>query len=103
MEWSSLSLLKPWEEFLPGQAVAFVCEAQTELSPGHPLHGTKLTALAHSTRADDALFQLEDGRVVDLHLTWSGRQEQAPWPRHRVYASLEEWAQQVMIPTHEDR
>ncbi len=54
MEWSSFSLLEPWEEFVPGQAAAFVREVQAELSPGHPLHGAKLTALAHSSRADDA-------------------------------------------------
>jgi hypothetical protein len=103
MKWPPFSFQEPWEEFLPRQAAAFVREAQTELSSGHPLHGTKLTALAHSTRADDALFQLEDGRVVEAHLTWSGRPELPPWPRHRVYASLEEWAQQVMIPSSEDR
>jgi hypothetical protein len=102
MDSSSLSFLEPWYEFLPGQAEVFLQEIQSELSPGHPLHGAKLAAVAHSGRADDALFQLEDGRVADVHLTFSGRAEQPPWPRHQVYTSLEEWVQKVMIPAHEE-
>jgi hypothetical protein len=103
MECSPLSYLEPWEEFVPGQAAAFLREIQIELSPGHPLHGIKLTPIAHSVRADDALFQLEDGRVVEVHLTWSGRAQQPPWPGHQVYETLDDWVQQVMIPAHEDR
>jgi len=103
MENPPLSLLEPWCEFVPGQADAFLRAIQVELSPGHPLYGVKLSALAHSGRADDALFQLDDGRVADVHLTLSGRPEQPPCPKHRIYASLAEWVQRVMIPAHEDR
>ena len=46
---------------------------------------------------------LEDGRVVEVHLTWSGRAQQPPWPGHQVYETLDDWVQQVMIPAHEDR
>ncbi len=102
MECSPLSYLEPWEEFAPGQAAAFLREIQAELSPGHPLHGMKLKAIAHSATSDDALFQLDDGRVADVHLTWRRRSEQLPFPEHRIYARLEEWVQQVMIPAHED-
>jgi len=58
MEYSSLAFLEPWEEFAPGQGAAFLSEIQVELSPGHALHGTKVTAIAHSSCADDALFRL---------------------------------------------
>lgn len=91
MELSSISLPQPWEELPPGQAAAFARELEIELAPSHPLYGLKLTALAHSSRNDDALFQLDCGSVVEVHLTWSGRAEPIPWPRHKVYANLRQW------------
>ena len=102
MENASLSFLKPWVQSDPQPAAAFLRELQLELSTAHPLHGTKLAAIAHSRAADDVLFQMEDGRVAQVHLTWSGHTEQPPWPNHDVYGSIQEWAQQVMIPAHED-
>jgi len=99
---SSFALLEPWEKFVPGQADAFLRELQVELSPDHSLRGLELTPVAHSARADDALFQLADGRVAEVHLTWSGKTEQAPAPKHRIYSSIEEWVELVMIPAHED-
>jgi hypothetical protein len=98
----SPGFLPPWEPLLPDQADAFQSELERELSAGHPLHGVALQAIARSRRADDALFQLENGCVADVHLTWSRKSERAPWPTHRVYSSLEEWQQHVMIPDHED-
>ena len=102
MEEQPLLFLSPWEEFLPGQALSFLRELDVELSPGHPLHGVPLTPIAHSRRADDALFQLGDGRVVEVRLTWSSRAEQPPFPRHHIYPSLQDWAQLVMIPNRNE-
>lgn len=76
---------------------------RTELSPGHPLHYVNLKALARSVRADDVLFQLDDGRVCEAHLTWSRSAELPPWPQHRAFSSLEDWVRQVMVPDHEDK
>lgn len=84
MEELPLTFLDPWEEFDSRQALSFLRELQVELSPGHPLHGVHLTPIAHSERADDTLFQLADGRVVDVHLTWSSRAEELPYPRCRI-------------------
>ena len=69
---------EPWQRFVPGQAEAFLRELETELMPGHALHGVALTALGHSAAADDALFQIGDNRVVEVHLTWSQHAEQPP-------------------------
>jgi hypothetical protein len=102
MEYSPDSLLSPWKEFMPGQAQEFLREVHAELSPGHPLHGVVLKPLAHSGAADDALFQLEDSRVVEVHLTWSRHSEHAPRPSHRIYEDFGTWVEQVMIPAHED-
>lgn len=101
MDSSSFSFLEPWRALPPERAEALLREVYIELSPGHPLYGARLRAIAVSRIADDVLFQLDDGRVADMHLTWSRFAQQKPWPSHRVYASFEEWAQRVMIPDHE--
>jgi hypothetical protein len=101
MDSSSFSFLEPWRALPLERAKALLREVQIELSPGHPLYGVDLTAIAVSRLADDVLFRLDDGRVADVHLTWRRGAEQNPWPMHRIYVSLEEWAQQVMIPDHE--
>jgi hypothetical protein len=100
---SAFTLLEPWEKLVPGQADAFLRELQIELSPSHPLHGLNLTPVAHSARADDALFQLADGRVVEVHLTWIGKTEQPPAPPNQIYSSFQEWVQQVMIRAQDER
>ena len=101
MDSSPFSFLEPWRALPPERAEALLREVQIELSPGHPLYGADLTAIAVSRLADDVLFRLDDGRVAGVHLTWRRSAEQNPWPNHRIYPSIEEWAQQVMIPDHE--
>ena len=98
---SRIEFLEPWERFAPGEANAFLLELERELSHGHPLHGAKLVPLGHSGAADDALFEMGEGRVVQVHLTFSLRAEQPPFPRHRIYSTTDEWVQQVMLPEHE--
>src|SRR5580704_2099361 len=95
---SSFSFLEPWRALPPERAEALLREVQLELSAGHPLYRADLTAVAVSSLADDVLFRLDDGRVASVHLTWRRSAEQNPWPSHRIYASLEEWVSQVMIP-----
>lgn len=101
MDSSTFTFLEPWRALPAERAEALLREVQIELSPGHPLYGAKLTAIAVSRLADDVLFLLEDGRVTNVHLTWRGGAERNPWPKHRIHASFGEWAQQVMIPDHE--
>ncbi|MZD10191.1 hypothetical protein GTW43_34695 [Streptomyces sp. SID5785] len=57
-------------------------ELQRELTPGHPLHGATVAAVARCGACDDVLFQVE-GRPFAwalVHLTWTRREEHAPWP-----------------------
>jgi hypothetical protein len=96
------SFLEPWKEPISGQAEALLREMRSELSPGHPLHGANVKAIAVSVQAGDALFQLDDGRVCQVHLTWRRSAEQPPWPRHRMFSTLEDWVREVMVPDHED-
>ncbi|PYT10897.1 MAG: hypothetical protein DMG59_27845 [Acidobacteria bacterium] len=102
MAQGNIQFLAPWCEFIPGQDDVFLQELKRELSTGHPLYGLKLFPLGHSGAADDALFEAEDGRVFQVHLTLSRRPEQPPLPRTRVYANAAEWIQQVMLPANEE-
>jgi hypothetical protein len=102
MEPLSIPFLNPWAPLPSNRAAAFEAEIQRELSPEHPLHGITLSAIAHSQRADDALFRLDDDRVVGVHLTWSGKTEPPPWPTHNIYPSLDAWREHVMVPDHAD-
>ena len=99
---TGVAFLKPWKEVSADQSVPLLRELEIEVAPGHPLYGVKLKAIAQSTQADDVLFQFEDGRVADVHLTYRRAAESFPWPHHEVYPSLEEWMQQAMIEDHED-
>lgn len=101
MALSSIDFLKPWEEFGLGQADDFLLELSRELSPGHPLHDLTLQPLGLSRAADDALFAMQDGRVVEVHFTWSGKAERPPWPSHRFYSSVNQWIKQSMMPEHD--
>lgn len=92
----------PWEGFTPGQGEAFLRELTCELSPGHALYGRELVPLGHSRAADDVLFDAQGGQIVEVHLTWSGHAVQPPWPRHKVFATMSEWIEQVMLPAHDE-
>ncbi len=99
---SKIDFIEPWRDFVPGQGEAFMCELRRELSPGHPLEGLELSPLGHSDASDDALFEAQDGRVFQVHLTHSHHVEPIPFPRYRVYTSADEWVQSVMRPANEE-
>ena len=90
-----MTLPGAWEVLSADQAESFVRELNTEIAPQHPLYGIVEHAIARSRRADDALFQISDGRVASVHLTWTQTLEQPPWPRHRIFESLDEWVRSV--------
>jgi len=95
------SYLEPWREPFADQAEALLRELRTGRSPGHALHGVNLKAIARSNTADDVLFQLDDGRVCVVHLTWRRSVEQYPRPQHRMFSTLEDRVRDVMVPDHE--
>ncbi|HVW10006.1 MAG TPA: hypothetical protein VHC90_15560 [Bryobacteraceae bacterium] len=99
---TGIDFLEPWCEFVPGQADAFLRELKCELAPDHPLYSVQLHPLGHSGASDDAIFEAEDDRIFQVHLTLSGRAEEMPLPRFRVYANVAEWIQTVMLPANED-
>jgi hypothetical protein len=99
---SQIQFLKPWYEFVPGQGEMFLEELKRELFPGHLLESLELVPLGHSVAADDAIFEAEDGRVFQVHLTFSRRAEQPPRPCTRLYSNADDWIHQVMLPANEE-
>lgn len=46
-------------------------ELRRELPSGHPLQGHQVIAKAIGEHPDDVVFQLTDGRLAAVHLTWN--------------------------------
>jgi len=94
------SFIEPWnaiEEYPPSVGIALEREAHIELAEDHPLHGFKLKAVARREDCDDVLFQIaESDTVAVVHLTWSGKLERSPWPRAKIYESMEAFSVQRM-------
>jgi hypothetical protein len=99
---TSIDFLEPWCDFVPGQAKAFLRELKNELAPGHPLYSVELRPLGHSGASDDAIFEADDGRIFQVHLTLSRHTEKAPLPRFQAHTNAAEWIQTVMLPANEN-
>lgn len=107
MEW-----LEPWvpigELDWPEEKRAEYCRAwesqlQREVGPQHVLFGKDAILIARRFDCDDALFQISDGRVADVHLTWSKGAEPDPlWPNTQVFEGLDGWSSAVMKAAHDD-
>lgn len=72
---------------------ALEVELQRELKPDHQLFGLPLKAIGRRRDCDDVLYAIQDGsgRVADVHLTWQGINELAPWPSTFVFESIMHW------------
>ena len=76
-------------------------ELRREMCETHVLAATTFTLLARRRDMDEALYLLPDGRIAEVHLTWASHQESDPrWPATVIYASLKDWAERSMVPTH---
>lgn len=94
--------LRPWRGVSdPTDALAWARELKRECSAGHLLHGQDATFIARRQDRDDFLVLLADGRVAEVHLTWS--EENDPrWPAAKTYETLAMWRDEVMEPDHRD-
>jgi hypothetical protein len=67
------------------------------------LFGLSVVALARRYDRDDVLFELADGRVAEVHLTWTGKPERDPcWPETTIFGSCALWIEERMKPLHEE-
>ena len=101
--WVPISKLD-WPEYQKAEySQAWQNQLKREVGPRHVLLGEDVTLIARRFDCDDALFQLSDGRVADVHLTWSKGPEPDPlWPNTQVFEGLDEWSSAVMARAHDD-
>jgi hypothetical protein len=101
--------LEPWypvDEFGPDKAVEMAAalekQLRREICCSHVLHGQSVRLIARRADTDDALFALTGGRVAEVHLTWRQGTEPDPrWPDCAIFASLDQWVRESMVPLHE--
>lgn len=74
------------------QCLVLTRELQAEVVPGHPLYGITVSLIARIDGEDGMLFDLNDGRVAAVHLTFRGKPEVSPaWPRCDIFPDLAAW------------
>ena len=100
----SISWLEPWAPIERAQErTALEAELRRELSAAHPLSGLSAAALARRRDRDDVLFDIGQGRVAEVHLTWrGGRERDARWPETIICESASDWVEDRMRPHHEE-
>lgn len=96
--------LAPWSPVDDtAQCGALERQLSAEIAPGHVLTGHAVRLIARRDDTDDALFQLDDGRVAEVHMTWRRSRETDPrWPAAAIFTSLEQWAGESMKPLHDE-
>jgi len=101
---TALEWLEPWYPVSdPTISAGLESQLRLEVSKQHVLFGTPVRLVARRSDTDDALFELPDGRVAEVHMTWRKSAEHDPrWPATRLFNSLREWAQESMLPLHEE-
>jgi hypothetical protein len=93
--------LPPWAPVDdPASRAALEAELIRELSAEHVLSGVQFRLVGRHTGRDDFLFELEDGRFAQVHLTWS-KETRPLWPATDVYETWAEWVRDSMIPDHQ--
>ena len=96
--------LAPWAPIEhPEVRIALETELQLELSRAHALYGLQAVACARRSNQDDVLFEIDNGRVAEVHLTWRrGEEPDARWPDTRLYGSIAVWIEERMRPDHDE-
>jgi hypothetical protein len=82
----------------------FIKQLRTEVGPGHVMYNVPARVIARHGPDDDTLFELLDGsgRMAVVHLTWAKGQERLSWPGTSIYASLQAFADECMMPEHKE-
>lgn len=68
-------------------------ELSREVPDGHVLYGRSASVLGRLSCSDDYLFWIGDGRVAQVHLTWTV-ETQPKWPETTIHPSFFVWAAQ---------
>jgi hypothetical protein len=100
----SILFFKPWKPLFANTGVADA-ELLQEIGPKHILHDRSFRAVGVTVESDDYLFRLDDGTFAQVHLTYTPNPpETAPTiPSTRIFQTLADWMNAVMMPDHVDR
>ncbi len=100
----NIEWLEPWAPIeRPAERIAFETELQREIGATHKLFGLSVVALARRQDEDDVLFEIDDGRFAEVHLTWrKDREPDARWPHTTIYESASAWIKTRMQPQHDE-
>jgi hypothetical protein len=103
MPMSISSWLEPWTPIERAEErIALEAELRLELGAAHPLSSLPTVALARRHDRDDVLFEIDQGRVAEVHLTWRRSREPDPrWPETIIYECATAWVDERMRPHHE--
>jgi hypothetical protein len=74
----------------PSGAEALTRELAAEVGPNHPLHGQAWTIVARALPQDEVVVTT-DSAVYLVHMTWTNKQEEAPYPRALAFQSAAEF------------
>lgn len=83
---------KPWYSIEDSQQkVRLNAELRNELARAHILFGKSWDILAIRDDKDDVLLQLDDKKLAQVHLTWTGQKDNPPFPITMIFDSLDSW------------
>jgi hypothetical protein len=99
----AIVFLKPWRRVTDEQAMFFEGELKRVLAPHHPLFGRHLAAAAVTCETDDVLFQLDEGVLAQVHLTYALHPEAPGFPYCQMFSTFGDWMLEAMLSDHLDR
>ncbi len=76
-----------WQPVTGDEAHTLELELARELPVGHALKGLIARAVARRLECDDVAFQLDDGRLCVVHLTYAVERDPV-WPHTRFVSEL---------------
>lgn len=89
--------LEGWQSLNWLRGRRLVRALREQMAPEHPLNGIRLKAIMQSDHSDDVLYEMRDGRVALVHLTW--QQETRPnWPSTSFFSSLRVFEAEIAKP-----
>jgi hypothetical protein len=96
----SIDYTVPWHALPddPSQRDGLLADLRRELVSSHPLFGLPAVAVARRQDCDDVLFQVgvPPYKYAVVHLTWSGKAEQAPdYPWTTIFDSFNQFTEMM--------
>lgn len=74
----------------PDDKARIEAELTREMPRGHLLFDEDARVIARRGRRDDFLFELNGGRLAQVHLTWAIESDPF-WPSTKIYSCFEDW------------